>query len=192
MSENADTDQSEVIATPGREYRIRRYLFVGLMLAAGLWFFYDGFVGYPQKQDRFLAMTPEERAHATAPPTDLDIQIQKGLGLGLTLLAPICLGIFFYRSRGSYRMNADTLIVPGHPPVPFSQILELDKAQWDRKGIAKVTYRDPSGDASRTFRLDEFIYQYQAVRRIVARIEKYLENEAPAVDETPASPPAEA
>lgn len=192
MSENAESDQSEIIATPGTEYRVRRYIFVLLMLAAGLWFFYDGFVGYPQKQDRFLAMTPEERAHATAPPTDMDINIQKGLGLGLTLLAPICLGIFLYRSRGSYRMNADTLVVPGHPPVPFSQILELDKAQWDRKGIAKVTYRDPSGDASRTFRLDEFIYQYQPVRQIVARIEKYLDSGSPAESETSASPPADA
>ena len=54
------------------------------------------------------------------------------------------------------------------------------------KGIAKVTYRDPSGNASRTFRLDEFIYQYQPVRQIIARIEKYLESE------TSASPPAEA
>ncbi len=77
MSENAQTDKSEIIAPPGKEYRIRRYLFVILMLAAGLWFFYDGFVGYPHKQAKFLAMTPEERAHANAPPTDLDIQIQK-------------------------------------------------------------------------------------------------------------------
>lgn len=185
MSENA-IDQPEIIAPPGKEYRMRRYLFVILMLAAGLWFFYDGFVGYPQKQDRFLAMTSEERAHATAPPTDLDIQIQKGLGLGLTLLAPICFGIFMYRSRGSYRLEGETLSVPGHPPVQFSQIVELDKSLWDRKGIAKVTYRDSANNGSLTLRLDDFIYQYQPVRQIVERIEKYLESESPA------SPPAEA
>ena len=192
MSENAEANQSEIIAPPGREYRIRRYLFVGLMVAAGLWFAYDGFIGYPRQWEKFSRMTPDERAHTTAPPPPFSIRIQKELALSLLLLAPTCLGIFLYRSRGSYRMNAETLSVPGHPPVQFSQILELDKSLWDRKGIAKVTYRTVSRDATQTLRLDDFIYQYQPVRQIVARIEKYLESETPAENETPASPPAEA
>jgi len=186
MSENAETDKSEIIAPPGREYRLRRYLFVGLMVAAGLWFAYDGFIGYPRQWEKFSRMTPEQRAHTTAPPPPFSIRIQKELALGLLLLAPTCLAVFLYRSRGSYRLQGELLSVPGHPPVQFSQILELDKGLWDRKGIAKVTYRDSSGRANRTLRLDDFIYHYQPVREIVSRIEKHLESE------TPASPPAEA
>ena len=186
MSENADNDQSEIIAPPGREYRVRRYLFVGLMVAAGLWFAYDGFIGYPRQWEKFSRMTPDERAHTTAPPPPFSIRIQKELALSLLLLAPTCFAFFMYRSRGNYRLERETLFVPGHPSVQFSQIVELDKSLWDRKGIAKVTYRESSSSASQTLKLDDFIYQYQPVRQIVERIEKYLESE------TPASPPAEA
>ncbi|HWE01660.1 MAG TPA: hypothetical protein VG326_04560 [Tepidisphaeraceae bacterium] len=169
----ADVDR-EVTARAGTYYRRARYLICLVVLAAGLWFAYDGLIGYPNEQREFEKLPPQKQSLAMKPKTRLDIRIQCFLALSLIPLSPALLGFFIYRSRGAYRLRGQTLSVPGHPPVPFNRIIAIDMSEWARKGIAYVEYR--LGDMKRTRRLtlDDFVYEQDATDVIVGRIEKFI------------------
>jgi len=93
--------------------------------------------------------------------------------------AAALLAYFLYRSRGVCRLSNGVLYVPGHPPVPLEDIRALDKAVWNRSGIAKVEYQLSQSSTARTLRLDEFAYQYKPIRAIVDRIEAHLSAHLP-------------
>ncbi|HZL34672.1 MAG TPA: hypothetical protein VFC78_05125 [Tepidisphaeraceae bacterium] len=171
--------QDQVIARAGTYYRNARYLIVALMLAAGLWFAYDGFINWPAEQQRYAAASKQDRGIMHAPHTDLDINLNRRFAYGLLPLAPILLAYFLYRSRGAYRLTGSTLYVPGHPPISFDNILALDKSKWARKGIARVEYQLPGGKPG-VVKLDDFIYQREPTDLIVARIEAYIRPEGEA------------
>ncbi len=175
MIEAAPNDgQTEIVAKPGTEYRLKRYAFVALMLIFGLALAYDGFVRYPAQQAKFNAMTEEQKSNAKKPPSDFDIRLQKQLAAGLIPLAVILLAYFLYSSRGVCRLSGEVLYVPGHPPVPLENIRALGKEKWERKGIADVEYETEAGNVAK-LRLDDFAYQYQPIRAIVDRIEAHLD-----------------
>jgi hypothetical protein len=164
----------EYVAAAGRYYRNARYLLTLIMFGMGLWFAYDGFVNWPAEQARFAAMTPRQQAQATRPHTDMDILIQRGLAIVLIPLAPLLLAWFLHRSRGEIRLSNNTLLAPGHPPVPLDAIRQLDMGSWERKGIAYVEYEAPGSSRAGRITLDEFVYQCDPIRAIVAHIEAWL------------------
>jgi hypothetical protein len=188
MSESdANGTEADIVARAGGYYRNARYLLVTIMLALGFWFAYDGFINWPNERERFASMSAREQAEAKKPHTDWDIGIQKGLAYLLIPGAPILLGLFLYRSRGEIRLTGSTLHAPGHPPVAFDQIRELDMTQWERKGIAYVGYKLPPAKAIATLKLDDFVYQRDAIDEIVKRVEAHLATAAQeqATEETP-------
>jgi hypothetical protein len=169
---HADHDGGEIVARAGRYYRNARYLMTVLFVGAGLWFAYDGWVGYPKHNARVDAGEIRETKH-----TDTDIRLQRILGVALPVAGVLFLCWALYNSRGAYRLSGDTLHVPGHPPIPLDQIEELDKAKWDKKGIAYVNYRPSDAPNMSSARLDDFVYQQAPTDRIVERIEKHLNPE---------------
>ena len=178
----------DVVARAGRYYRNTRYVMCALLIGAGLWFAYDGWIGWPE-HNRKLAevkrrIDDAERAGdkdaAAAARTELggmskeksssDILLQKVLAFSLPPVGIALLAWALYNSRGEYRLAGSTLSVPGHPPITFDQITRIDKRLWDRKGIAYVDY-EADGRSGR-IKLDDFVYDRPPTDRIYERIEQ--------------------
>lgn len=179
----------EIVATAGTYYRVTRYVITAVMIGLGLWFGYDGFFGYPKhnriakelEQQKADAQTEEEKTalqtkiveHGKAH-TDTDIFVQKLLFFALPPLGIALIARWIYISRGAYRLTRDNVLhVPGHPPVPLDSITEIDKRQWDRKGIAYISYELKNGQKG-TLRLDDFVYQREPTDEIFKRIEEHV------------------
>lgn len=185
----------EIIAKPGAYYRRARYIICLIVLAAGLWFGYDGWIGYPRIVKNFNMLPAEKQAEAIKPPNDLAIALQKWLFSVLVPLSPILLAYFLHRSRGCYRLAGATLHVPGHPPVAMDAIVGIDKSLWMRKGIAYVDYEVAGLRKPARLTLDDFIYEQAPTDAIVERIERMLTlhaTRAPSAAATNAAGPARA
>ena len=180
-----------IVARAGTYFRNTRYIMCALLIGLGFWFGYDGFVGYPKLNQKIAVLRAdyEKAANARdqgranrlleemkllgAPKTDMDIFIQKLLWFGLPPLGILLLIRALHISRGEYRLEGTTLQVPGHPPVPFENITEIDRRLWDRKGIAYVSYDLGDGRQGR-IKLDDFLYDRPPTDEIFKRIENYV------------------
>ena len=83
-----------------------------------------------------------------------------------------------------------TSFAPGHPPIPFTAIRELDKRRWDRKGIAIVKYEVEGRGGVVT--IDDFLYDQTPTDAIYDRILKYVSPPAPEVEQVAQSEKEEA
>ena len=197
----ASTEHSgDIVARAGQYYRNTRYIMCALLVGAGLWFAYDGWIGWPEHNRKVTevkrrineAESAGDQNAAAAARTELgkmseeksssDILLQKVLAL---TLPPVGIGLLawaLYQSRGAYRLSGRTLHVPGHPPVTVDQITRLDKRLWDRKGIAYVDYE--AGQTKGTIKLDDFVYERKPTDQIYERIEREIVP-APAPDAEP-------
>ena len=81
-------------------------------------------------------------------------------------------------------MTADTLSVPGHPPISAEHIRRIDKRKWDRKGIAYLHYEFDSKPG--TIKLDDFAYDRLPTDQMLERVER---NVLPPVEDSAASLP---
>jgi hypothetical protein len=181
-SSNASAQSVTVTARAGTYYRVTRYLMTVMFIAMGLWFGYDGFVNWPRQNADAVARDPG----AKHPHTDLDITIQKILACVLPPAGIAMLIWTLYKSRGKYELTADnTLHVPGHPPIPLDNIRRIDKKLWDRKGIISIDYEDPTNQLTRTFVLDDFVYERDGTDEIFKRIEAYVLPAQTPTDSTP-------
>jgi hypothetical protein len=179
-----------VVAGPGQYYRNTRYLMMAILIGMGLWFGYDGWVTWPQANDLFKQLERDivsarrsgdrvteqkliQQQRTIKPRSDADIRLQKILCLALPPLGIVVLIWALRNSRGEYRLEGNTLHVPGHPPVPFENITEMDRHLWDRKGIAFVSYDLGNGQQGR-IRLDDFVYDRDPTDEIFKRVEQYI------------------
>jgi hypothetical protein len=168
--------QTEIVAGPGRSYRIKHYVLVAVLIAAGAWFAYDGFVKYPA-QNRAADAKGQPRPHGVGPHGgygEWDIPSNVALGIALPPLGIALLLWTLYFSRGVYRLAGNTLHIPGHPPIPLDAICRIDKKQWDKKGIAYIEYELPGAERGR-FRFDDYLYDREPADRIFEIIEKHAQ-----------------
>lgn len=194
-------DAGAVRAGPGRYYRNTRYLMAIVFIAMGAWFGYDGFVRWPgwnQMYDKLeaqrqVALDRGDRQAAEQlrveqgkyeKHNEASLMLQKVLCFALPPLGLILLARALRNSRGEYRLEGTTLHVPGHPPVPFENITQIDRRRWDRKGIAYIHYDLGDGRQGR-LRLDDFHYERPPTDAIFDRIQKYVAHAEPA----PTAPP---
>ncbi len=184
---SASAGSEAIVARAGTYYRNTRYLMAGLLVGAGLWFAYDGWVGWPEHNRKLGEIRRQvverrgDRDAAAAAKVKLgtmskeksstDILIQKLLAISLPPLGIALLIWALRNSRGEYRLAGDTLHVPGHPPVRLEQIVRVDKRLWDRKGIAYVEYEIPGRPAGR-MKIDDFVYERQPADKIFQRIDE--------------------
>ncbi len=179
----------EIVARAGKSYRWRRYVMVVLFIVGGVWFLYDGYKGWPDYNQKLATVEKQRddaelkdpelyeqlsqqisRMHARY--SDASLFLQKLLGFSLIPLGFIFLFWMLHVSRGEIRLKDDVITAPGHPPVRFTDIRELDKRQWDRKGIAYIKY-EVEGKAG-TLALDDFVYDQFPVDAIYDRVLKYV------------------
>src|SRR6266566_2716485 len=170
-------DAAPIVARYDRYHRKKQYLLFLVLFCGGIYCLYDGFYKYPADNEAALHPKPTpQNPHPTPqnpPHGDLDAPLNKALGI---ILPP--LGIYLlYRtlrgSRGEYRLEGQTLHMPGHPPIPLSAIRTIDKKLWDRKGIALIEYELTEGGERKKFRVDDVVYEREATDRIMDRIEAY-------------------
>jgi hypothetical protein len=181
-----------IVARASNEYRLKRLVIVIMLVGSGLWFAYDGYIGWPRENQRLAELKKEQEAarkanddskviqlatqikniHEGTPHSDTDLMMQKLLAFSLPPLGLFVLGWALYHSRGIYRLQDNQLGVPGHPPIPLDAIRSIDRTDWDRKGIAWINYELPNGIA-RSARLDDFIYQRKPTDEIFKQIELY-------------------
>jgi hypothetical protein len=161
----------QIVATAARDFRWKRYVLVAILLIYGGMSIRDGFVKYPQDNAAW-AQIPNR---GDIPPhPGFDVQLNQILGMILPPLSLLFLFWTLFISRGSYRFDGSDIHVPGHPPIPLTAVRELNRAKWDRKGIAYVEYQLPGSPRTEKFKLDDFIYQREPTDRIFAMIESAL------------------
>jgi hypothetical protein len=147
-----------------------------------LWNIYDGFYNWPRQNE-----IDRETGHDQVSHSDMDLLFNRVLGLALPP-AGILLVIWMLRkSRGEFRLSGQTLHVPGHPPIPLECVDSLDKGQWERKGVAVVTYKLPDARTGK-FKLDDFVYDRDGIDEIYRRIESSFQD--PAASPQPSRVPA--
>lgn len=155
-----------IVAGPARDYRIKRYILVTVLMVYGLMSIRDGFYRYPRLNAEHAAKFPDTKL----PYAGFDVPMNKGLGVFLPPFSVAFLAWCLYNSRGEYRLDGSTLNVPGHPPVPLNALRKIDLAKWDRKGIAYVDYQFPGTARGGRFKLDDFVYQREPTDAIFDRL----------------------
>jgi hypothetical protein len=181
MTSNGDieTPASVVTARAGTYYRWTRYIIALAVLGWGIASIYDGFFRYPREnqdwidQEKKAAIKnnrdPNKVDVEKLPHPGLDVPLNRLFGVTFPPLAIVLLIRWLYISRGEYRLENNTVHIPGHPPVPTDAITEIDKRLWDRKGIAYISYELPDGTKG-TFKLDDFVYERKGTDEIYDRI----------------------
>jgi hypothetical protein len=179
-----------IVAYAGTYYRVTRYIVSAVMIAMGAWFAYDGYVTYPRNNElhRLHVLDPVAHPKDYSTHNASSIRLQKILGGALPAVGIGLLIWTLYNSRGEYRLAGDVLSVPGHPDVPLDQVTQIDKSNWDRKGIAHLDYALPTGQKGR-LTLDDFVYDRPPTDRILETIEARLGVTAEGASVSPDDPP---
>jgi hypothetical protein len=194
----------DIVARAGQYYRNTRYIMCALLIGAGLWFAYDGWIGWPEHNRKVGevkrriedAERSKDDAAAVAARTELgklskeksnsDILLQKILACALPPVGIVLLVWALYNSRGAYRLSGRTLQVPGHPPITIDQITRIDKRLWDRKGIAYLDYE--AGQMKGRIKLDDFVYDRPPTDMIYERIEREMSPAPNVMEPDPTNP----
>jgi hypothetical protein len=175
----------------------RKMLFLIAMVFAGsLWFLFDGFYGYPKKAERYEVFrqiagsdSPDARADQDVrrawekiaaerrwPPdlpkeiTAKDIRDQKLYGAGTAVVGVLLVFWLMYNDRLSIRADDTNVYSARGKKVPFGEIIGLDKAKWDSKGIAYAIYVEEG--RQKKLVLDD--YKFEGTEKIVEDIERRL------------------
>lgn len=159
----------QIVASAARDFRWKRFALVGILLVYSGLSIRDGFSKYPAEN-----AAARDRGYQIMPHPGLDIQLNQDLGMILPPLALLFLFWTLYVSRGAYRVDGQEIHVPGHPPIPLSAIRKINRAKWDRKGIAYIEYEVPGTSETARFKLDDFVYQREPTDQIFAMIESSL------------------
>ena len=183
---------TKAIIRPG--YRWRLAAIGGVLLAAGLWFLYDGVVGYPDqklKYDTYMQITEEHPetwqqpwqeaadAHGWStdipkPRTDSDI-MQQYIYAGLLLPAGVVLLVVFQRMNGRWiAADEQGLSTSWGKTASWDAIESVDKSRWKNKGIAVVRIRAQQGGKPGKITLDDWKYDREPTAAILAQVESRL------------------
>jgi len=157
--------------------------FVGI----GLWFLFDGKVGFPKSNDRWLAHEkfktenrlsewPQFAKNAgwnETPPHKYykknDIAAQYFIG---ALAVVFGMAVFIYwagQIKLVFKLEEGAVIIPGGKRVPFESITGINRKKWDDKGLATIYY-SIDGRAGK-FILDDYKFDPQPMREIMKEIE---------------------
>ncbi len=129
-----------------REYAVRHLGVAVLMAALCAWFVYDGAVAYPAMTDEdFKAKVlhgldyenfPKKRQETT----NRQFQFAALAGLAALIIA----GGVWRVKRQTLEWDEDSMngTLTGGKPLAFSDISELDKSKWEKKGILVATAKD--------------------------------------------------
>jgi hypothetical protein len=176
-----------------------RYLLLGVVgVGWGLYSAYDGLIGYPNqivratKYHEILEQTEESGDFAQQwteyassqgwPLEDPGEAKTQWLIYFNYLMAIVCIPLGAYllfcvnRARGRWiESDGKTLRASWGPQLALDQITSLNKRQWRKKGIAKITYDDHG--SQKRFVLDDFKFRREPTGEILRQVEARLSDE---------------
>ncbi len=185
-----------------RHYQVRLLIISLLALLGGLYFLYDGLVGYPHEQAMYLEYKqvkdtyPEDynerwpdiardRGWSLEVPeykSDMDILTQKIIaGILIPIGALILFRLLLNRGRW-VAMDEQGLTDYTGRTIPFDAITELDESRWQRKGIAVVHYKADGQDGR--FVLDDWKFDRVAISAMVKHLRQIKGQNSPEAQET--------
>ena len=169
----------------------KQKLFVAIfLLAIGGWFFYDGQIGYPKKNERWREYEKFKEADRVSEWPDFaksqgwsatpehklltheDIVGQFAFGGLAALLGVITLTYWAVQKGRIVKTDADAVHTPAGTRVPFSAITGVGKKKWEAKGLATVRFEIEGRKGE--FELDDYKYDRDATVEILAEIEQHL------------------
>jgi hypothetical protein len=184
----------EIIAPISSMWRKQKFLLSFFLVAVGCWFFYDGLVGYPKKNEAYNTYKtmeaehrvhewptvakekgwPREAPHRLYEKPDIAAQIVLG---SLSMTAGLLTGFWVSRvGRATLRSDGTTVWDAHGRAVPFTAITGVDDRRWKTKGLADVLY---NVDGRRgKIRFDD--YKFDGCEKIYAQIEDHLAARHPA------------
>jgi hypothetical protein len=200
---NADKSAMTLRAEISRGYLMRLGL-VGLFcFLGGLYFFYDGMVGYPAKRaagldfQKFMEDNPDMeelerfeewkkravekgwppenplKADTNKPVSLIDINEQFYYGGGACLIGLGFLSRFAYMFHRWIECDDTSLRDKAGHETTYANITELNKKKWQNKGIAFVKYKSEKGPQQ--IRLDDFYFERDATRQILRKVEANID-----------------
>lgn len=179
-------------------YLTRYTILAVVCLGMCAWFAYDGFVAYPAKlevaeafdeiadlpgkeiEERWNEITTEKgwknrRPEKRAEEIHSDITEQY-FWAALTFALGIPALVLLFRSRGSWvERTATGLKTSWGQTLEFAEVEALNKRRWEKKGIAKASFKD--GDATRYFTFDDFKFDREPLGKILRDLEATLTDE---------------
>lgn len=177
------------------------------LIGFGGYFFFDGKVGYPRSNERWLAHEELAKAGREAEwpafaashgwndkvpekfhkPEDIAMQFVCGTlscALGLAVMA------YWFSQKGRViKTDGEAVYAPGGPRVPFDAIVGLGKKNWDKKGLAIVRYEVEGRKGE--FTLDDYKYEQEPTHVIMQEIEDKLLAQSPEGEEGSEAPASE-
>lgn len=147
--------QTKATISPG--YMARLMVVAIITLIGGLWFCYDGFIGYPHQQkvalaymqfqeegrvDQWPAFAKEKgwTLSPESPKSNSDIWLQRILGM-VALPIGLMFGLSTLKSMNRYvACDEDGITTNKYPKVPYDAITKLDKSRWQKKGIVIIHF----------------------------------------------------
>jgi hypothetical protein len=174
----------------------KQKLFVALFLIAfGAYFYYDGLIGWPRSNERFLKHEEfekagdlegwnkyaKERGWNTAKPEKLhspqEISGQSLYGTLCALLGLVTLGYWAQQIRRTLKLDDEAITSPAGTRIPFDSITGLGLKKWDSKGLATVRYE--VGGRKGEFIVDDYKFDPIATREILNEVKHRLESRMP-------------
>ena len=181
-------------------YRRFLWLAIGSILFTA-WCAYDAFVKYPHELERaqvywipseekggrteFTSMKQDDWQTAAREkgwssdefpekPDEIRHKIQSQyLFAGFAVVCGVVCLLKWLLAKGSWVEGTDTALNTNYgPSFQFDQIESIDKTRWEKKGIAKIKYKD--GGRTRQFVFDDFKFHREPMGRILRTIEKTL------------------
>ncbi len=179
-------------ATLSSTWKKRMGFIILFCVGLGLYFFYDGAIGYPKKNEAFLKhkelkeagresawpATAKRHGWDVTPPEKLhdegDLMGQYVFGTVTLALGGCAIAWVAMCWKRTLRSDAEAVYGDTGVRVPFSEMRSVDRRKWDTKGIAVVLYeRDGK---KRRLVLDD--YKYAGGEKILQEVEQYLEGAA--------------
>ncbi len=173
----------------------KQKLFVGVfLLLFGGYFYWDGAVGWPRSNARFLKHQEFSKAGdldgwktyasqqgwSAKPPEKLhtqgDIKGQFLFGTMATVGGVIALLYWLTQIGRRIAIDDEAVTSPTGRRIPFTAITGLGLKKWETKGLAIVRY-EVNGRAGR-FVIDDYKYDTEAAHTVVDELKRHLEARA--------------
>jgi hypothetical protein len=172
-------------------WKKQKFFLAIFLIAFGAYFYWDGAIGWPRNNERYLKhkqfqeagnldgwhSLAKERGWKTQPPEKLysDEQItgQFIYGTMCVVAGLITLGYWLQQIRRVLKLDDESVTTPSGTRVPFDAITGLGLKKWESKGLATVRY-ELSGRKGQ-FVVDDYKFDTTPTRQILDEIKKRLE-----------------
>jgi hypothetical protein len=171
-------------------WSMQKFLISIFFLLVGAWFFFDGAVKWPRSNVRWLAYEQHEKEGRMAewpayaaergwvkkkPEKYYDasaLAAQYIFGGLAVAVGGLLFTYWFTQRHRLLRTDGEAVTTPSGKRVPFTAVVGIGKKKWESKGLATVRYEE--NGCQRQFIVDDYKFETEPARQILAEIEEHL------------------